>query len=71
MSRYSHVLLSSACARARGPLYRRGDEPRREVSPARLQFVLDYCRSIDAPAHELRFFRAFRLLANAEAVGLV
>jgi len=47
MSRYSHVLLSSACARVRGPSYRRGDEPAREVHPARLAAVLSYCRFVD------------------------
>ena len=48
MSRFSHVLLSSAAARVRGPSYRRGDEPSRVVSPARLSAVLDYCRSVDS-----------------------
>jgi len=70
MSRFSHVLLSSAAARVRGPSYRRGDEPARVVSPARLEFVLSYCRAADAPADDLEFFRAARLLHNAKLAGV-
>ncbi|MFY4731128.1 hypothetical protein [Nitrospira sp. BLG_2] len=71
MSRFSHVLLSSAAARVRGPSYRRGDEPARVVSPARLQFVLEYCRAADAPASDFRFFAAHRIWQNAESIGVV
>lgn len=61
----------SAGAKCRPAFYRRGDEPARVVSPARLEFILSYCRAADGPADDLQFFRAFRLLANAETIGLV
>ena len=70
MSRYSHVLLSSACARVRGPSYRRGDEPARTVSPIRLEFVLSYCRAADGRANEFGYFRAARILDNAKMAGV-
>jgi len=60
----------SAGCKLRGPLYRRGDEPARVVSPVRLEFVLSYCRAADGRANEFGYFRAARILDNAKMAGV-